>query len=131
MPSGKSPYVRRNIDVIVSETVPGLAQEALSLAAGSEPQTYELAARRFDQAAEACRQAERQLRAEQLSAWKAGVPPAGEPAPGVPPHVHKFLKDYLASNVHRPDAFQVIAIAAGSDIGKILLTAMVKGGHTR
>ena len=131
MPSGKSPYVRRNIDVIVSKTVPGLAQEALSLAAGREPQTYELAARRFGQAADACREAERQLRAEQLSSWKASVPPAGEPAPGVPPHVHEFLKDYLGSDMHRPHAAQVIVIPAGSDIGKILLTAMVKGGNHR
>ena len=125
MPSGNSPYVRRPIEIIAGETLKDLTAEALGLAKGRTPQNYELAARRFDQAADACREAERQLATEKALALRqeqadlAGLPlptPWRPSCPAIPnPGPHQLR--------------HIVVLEAGtpiSGIGKILLESMVR-----
>jgi len=151
MPKGNENFTPKPIEVIARQTIAGLWVEYLGATKGedhlsisTDPRSWETAEQKFKDAAEACRVAARSLALRQESAaaakvesaWILGLGPKPSPdgAPLVPPHVHEFLKDYLGSDQHRPHACQVISIPAGSgmaEIAKILLHAMVKGGHTR
>jgi hypothetical protein len=127
MPQGTPPIKPRNTETVAREHIVSTFLAVLELTTSKDPRSWELAAMKLDEAADAARLAERALAVRQECA-AAPLTQECAAAPLTQSAVHKFLEYYLGDV--RPGAHQVrvVSLPAGCDIGRILLESMVRGG---